>query len=294
MDHPNDNLQREDETSASGFSVGFLTALASSELIQCEDELRRSGWVETATKVSLRDAGIKSWQREIDGTLISAFSMAINGMGNATSTLETFNFLYRTKPTLVFLCGIAGSLHESKVFKGDVVVGSSVRWRTRNRITETKDGFIYRPKEMPLSNSTLDADFARVLHNKLIDEYPSKQRTEQQFENWNVHFEEIYTWDYVLDSETITREINQSFPNSFCVEMEAGGFLAAVDKYQKLITGKPIVPLIIRGISDYTSKKDKQTNIRKETSRNAARVAISLAEWLSSEEGFDLIRKEKI
>ncbi|MGO7924503.1 5'-methylthioadenosine/S-adenosylhomocysteine nucleosidase [Rhizobium ruizarguesonis] len=262
------------------FSIGFLTALVSDELIHCEAILAAHGW-EAADLPELSMVGIKRWVKSIDGRVIAAYSMAIGTMGQTASALETMAFLGRCRrPSIVFLTGIAGSLREDKVYKGDVVVARSTRWRTQNKIFGDDGCDQYRPFDNILRESGASSDISRLMQRHLAEKYPHRDRNAEWQEVWNAHYGEIYTWDYVINSQRVVRKINADFPESLCVEMEAGGFLGALDRARTMTGDRPMHGYVVRGISDYAARKDKEKNVRASASKNAAEVAVGLAELM--------------
>lgn len=263
-----------------GFSIGFLTALVSDELIPCEAVLQQTGWTPDDLP-ELTAAGISRWNKIIDGRLIVAHSMAIGRMGQAASAVETMAFLSRcAHPNALFLTGIAGSLWADKIFKRDVVVARHTRWRTQNKVFGEDGCDVYRPFDNILSRSGVSADVSRVIQRHIAEQYPHRDRSDQERSTWNVHYGEIYTWDYVINSQRVVQKLNADFPESLCVEMEAGGFLSALDRVRTMTGGRPMHGYIVRGISDYAARKDKEKSVRAAASENAANVAVGMAEMM--------------
>jgi nucleoside phosphorylase len=232
------------------FSVGFITALVSHELVSCEATLVAKGWVERPTDAALEEGGIRKWSKSILGSEVFAHSAAIGRMGQVASSLATFAFLSRCSPTDVYLTGIAGSLNEEKVHKGDVVVATNTHWRTQNRIFGEDDCDQYRSCHNPLHGH--DSDLSLRIQRFINTRYPSKTRPKDYQGVWNVTAGEIFTWDYVIDSRRTTHKINADYPAALCVEMEAGGFLSAIELYPKLRGYRELRGFVVRGISDYT------------------------------------------
>lgn len=276
------------------FSIGFLTALVSEELIPCEAVLASRGW-NPEHLPELRAAGIGRWAKMIEGRRILAHSMAIGRMGQAASAVETMIFLERCqRPTIVFLTGIAGSLWDNKVFKADVVVSRNTRWRTQNKIFGEDGCDRYRPFDNILAQPGTTADLSRVIQRHLVEEFPHRERGPDDIDAWNAHYGEIYTWDYVINSSRTTAKINDAFPEALCVEMEAGGFLAAMERLRAVGGRRPMLGHVVRGISDYAARKDKDKSVRTAASRNAALVAVSLAEMMCGPEALGYLARSSL
>lgn len=259
-------------------SVGFVTALVSKELIACEAILESKGWTKvTPVDPALDEAGITSWHKEIEGRRFGAHTMAIGRMGQAASAIETMTFLQRCAPNYIFLTGIAGSLNAEKAKKRDVVVSLDTRWRTQNRIFGENGCDEYRKFHNPVTPYT--ADFSRRLQRFIEDRYSRDRPDGPEARPFDVHAADIFSWDYVIDSSRVVRRINDEFPQALCVEMEGGGFLAAVERYSDLAGKRPMRSFIVRGISDYAARKDKDATVRQDASHNAASVAVDIAEW---------------
>jgi nucleoside phosphorylase len=264
------------------FSIGFLTALVSSELIGVETVLKREGWDPVPVAPRLSDGGISKWEKTVGSVHVAAYTQAIGRMGQTDSGLETVAFLDRCKPSLVFLTGIAGSLSDDKVHKEDVVVSNSIRYRTQNKLYGETGCDQYRPFDHALPNASVSTDLSRRVEYMLLEKFPAKGTPAAKGRTFNVHFGEVFTWDYVINSARIVKKLNTDFPSSLCVEMEAGGFLAGIERVRTLRGKRPMEGHVVRGISDYASKKDKDTGTRQRASENAATVAVKLAEWMCS------------
>lgn len=259
------------------FSIGFLTALVSDELVHCEDVLKSSGWNEIPARQGHIDAGISAWEKSINGNVVTAFSMAIDNMGQAASAIETYAFLSRCNPTELFMVGIAGSLQKEWVFRRDVVVGKSIHWQTQNGVSGDGPCDDYRP--CPHILPAYDPDLVKTFSGKLAREYINQARHSEADGQIHTHYGPIFTWDYVVNSERVVQRILGDIPGALCVEMEGGGFLAAIARYAKIRGNKEILGFVVRGISDYASAKTWDVTVRRDASRNAMKVAIDLAEW---------------
>jgi nucleoside phosphorylase len=254
-------------------SIGFLTALVSDELISCEEMLSQAGWQRSPNE-ELEDAGITRWSKVIGGRPFFAHAMSVGGPGQVLSAVETIAFLARSKASICFLTGIAGSLQEEKIRKEDVVVATHYHWRTQNKIFGESDCDEYRPLHNSINQ--YDQDLLRRYLKFVAEKYPEEKRGK----DFKVHAKNILTWDYVVNSRRVVQRLNSEFPLAACVEMEAGGFLSGVRRYSQLCR-EPTLGFVIKGISDYASSKDKEASVRKNASRNAAKVAIEIAEWMS-------------
>ena len=108
---------------------------------------------------------------------------------------------------------------------------------------------------------------------------------------WNDHPVAMLTWDYVVDSKRVVERLNATYHECACVEMEASGFLAAVDRYRELYN-PAARGHVIKGISDYASNKDSDETVRGNASANAANVAITLAEWMATSTEVEFLKGE--
>ena len=259
-------------------SIGFLTALVSSELVACEEVLEGKGWLRDVPQPKrLDDTGIVRWTKKIGNFKVSAYSSAINDMGQADSALETICFLQRCRPKLIFLTGIAGSLYQSKVLKRDVVISAGVNYRTQNRVAGEDGCDEYRNKNHQLNG--YDPDKSLKLEKMATHLFTTTGKSELGLDGVSIHSGDVFTWDYVVDSARTVAKLNKDYPKALCVEMEAGGFLKVVDRNARL-KGNRAAPFVVRGISDYAGAKDKEVNVRADASRNAAIVALTLAEHI--------------
>lgn len=265
-------------------SIGLLAALVSPELESFERPLERSGWQRVPVEPKLKHAQIDHWQKTVADCEVNIFTGVIGRMGQAASAIETFAFLERVKPSIVFLCGIAGSLVKTKFEKSDVIVAKHIHWKGENKIEDGNPCRTYRSADYIVPN--FDIDIMNRLESAVVRLSNKNQLSDGSFK---VHVEEIFSWDYVTSGPAITAEILAKHPKAACVEMEAGGFLAAVERYKKVRSEKPILGFVVRGISDYTELKDSDDVVRKAASRNAAAVCAKLAEDAFDPAGSDLL-----
>ena len=100
-----------------------------------------------------------------------------------------------------------------------------------------------------------------------------------------------YTNTLSRDSKRVVERLNASYHECACVEMEASGFLAAVDRYRELYN-PAARGHVIKGISDYASNKDSDETVRGNASANAANVAIRLAEWMATSTEVEFLKGE--
>lgn len=265
-------------------SIGLLAALVSPELESFERPLEGAGWHRVPVKPKLKNAQIEHWQKTVAGCEVNIFTGVIGRMGQAASAIETFAFLERVQPSIVFLCGIAGSLVKKKFEKTDVVVAKHIHWKGENKIEDGLPCRLYRRADYIVPN--FDIDIMNRLEAAVVR---LGNRGELSDGTFKVYVEEIFSWDYVTSGPAITAEILSKHPKVACVEMEAGGFLAAVERFQKVRSEKPMLGLVVRGISDYTEAKDSDDAVRKAASRNAAAVCAKLAEDAFDPAGSDLL-----
>lgn len=293
--------------------IGILTAI-SEEFVIFDRVLKSQGW-EFIYGQNRERKSIELWQKNIDGNLCSIEVGFIDGMGQTIAAIKTAEFIRMVVPDIVILCGIAGSLKKDKCATGDVVVVNNVFWRLYNKISDGENGSLElrrSPKPVPPFN----ADRMKRLSNFIRRSSPRELSNESDSENdginlassvvepllsndHSVHFEPIFTSDFVISSRVEVADINKSFPEAFCAEMEAAGFLLAVQSIEhNLEQGRNDIPaFIVRGISDYADSKDQYVESeeenasialknRKIASENAALVTVKLAE--------SMFRKDKL
>ena len=264
-----------DEVGSRPFAIGFLTALVSAELIPFETALAQKGWTkEPSPQKRYSDASISQWRKSIHGQTVTAFSMAISKMGQAFAAVETLAFLERTKCSFLVLSGIAGSLKRDEFKKKDVVIGQKIFWKGQNKVTaggdcETqaagtaKAGICcdqYRASNYRTFEYETDLD-RKLLHHH-ARRYPNEKENNFAKDTFGVHVADILTWDYVLSHRKIVADFNKALPTASCVEMEAGGFREAANRYSMIKAERPVQGFVVRGISDYADEKDSDSVTR--------------------------------
>lgn len=274
---------QDDTVKVHEISIGFLTALVTEELVPCEDVLTDRGWREQVPpNRKLKRASIREWRKVIGGVEVTAYSAAISAMGQTRSALETLTFLSRCNPDIVVLCGIAGSLEgipkasEKKppdIEKRDVVIATALHWRMQNKISDGEPCDEYRASNFP--SEYCDADTVTD-----IGRFVNQNYRDPHINGFKVVPGEIFTWDYVINSDRKVTSIKNEFPGSLCVEMEGGAFTAAVKRHSK-VQKQDVEHFVVRGISDYARKKDSVPADRTAASRNAASVAVHLGEQMA-------------
>lgn len=259
-------------------AVGFLTALVKTEMMPLTRALAQQGWLPNPVTPLLSEASITGWRKTIGGLTRYAFAMSFNTMGQTLAAVEVMSFLTRCQPSLVYLCGIAGSLNEKSLKIGDVVVGTAVHWQQQDKVMEVDGELcdVYRPKKFILRNN-LDEDKSRAIETFVAETYGSNPLPGTMS---SVQTGEIFTWDYVLSSKRRTKAILETYGKAVCVEMEAGGYMKAVERHVKVNARRSIESIVVRGISDYAGAKVKVPESRQMASANAALVTLELAEWM--------------
>ncbi|WP_083846379.1 hypothetical protein [Bradyrhizobium sp. ORS 285] len=271
-------------------SVGIIAALVSPELESFWSALESQGWTRKKVSPKLRDASIDQWTKRTGDTDAIIHTGVIGEKGQATAAVETIAFLERCQPTNVILCGIAGSLNRTKYPKREVVVGSSVHWKFQDKIEDNgghcEDGspcFKYRPGGR--NTNYLDADLSKRLERRIGELFkPSEMQR-----GYSVHYDAIFSWDYVASGDQVTKRILSQGHNVACVEMEAGGFLYSLHRYAKISGRRNIKGFVVRGISDYAELKDNNSTDRYAASGNAAWVSVRLAQDMFDPNGLDLM-----
>lgn len=265
-------------------SIGLLAALVSPELESFSSALLAGGWKQVKVEPRLSVAQIERWEKVVADCTVAIHTGVIGKPGQAHAAIETFAFLERAKPSIVFLCGIAGSLDKENIKKKDVVVGKHVYWKGEDRKKDGNPCFEYRPVDHKPPN--FDADIMNRLEMSV-----SRLNAAGELSNgaFGVHVGEIFSWDYVTNGPMVTASILANHDKAVCVEMEAGGFLSALARYKKINSDRPMAGFVVRGISDYTEQKDKDKETRKLASRNAAAVCAKLAEDAFDPSGSNLM-----
>jgi len=258
-----------DKKASADFTIGIVTALVDPELRIALDTLKERDWKEEPSDDPQRMADILTFKK--NGATL--FVGSIGTAGQAASGIETLIFMERCfpPPRVVFLCGIAGTL-DKKLEKKDVVVGSSVRWKTQDKVEGPGPAYTYRPKVF--DTPSMDRDLQRVLNRRVVDLYPAHKSGERGFA---VHFSEVFTSDYVVSSHGYVDDIKKSYPEAICCEMEAGGFTSAIERHVKAKYGRAVTPIVVRGISDDARLKDNDSGVRAAACRNATLVSASIA-----------------
>jgi nucleoside phosphorylase len=258
-------------------SIGLLSAIVKPEFTSANVVLERQGWVKTNPQPkALTAAAISEWSKDVAGVQVILRSGVIGDMGQTSAAIETYAFLERAESSIVILCGIAGSLKKNDFKKGDVIVAKKVSWAIQDRMADSRDTespcHKYRWKNK--GGKSYEADFSKRLELNVLNFLKGQMGSRA------VHCEEIFSWEYVADGESVTKYILANAANAACVEMEAGGFLGALARYSTIRGGRPMEGFVVRGISDYTDEKDKVTNDRTLAAENAAIVALGLVEQL--------------
>jgi nucleoside phosphorylase len=268
--------------------AGLLSALPAPELISFDAPLENRGWrLDDKTPDSVLRAGIRIWYKVIDNSRIEICTGSLGKAGQANAAVETTVFVDRMIPDVVALCGIAGSFDCQKLPKRDVVIAKSITWHGRNKAEDSippltyADGtpcFKYRThnhRAPPIFTQEIGIEIERLLAS-----YGSSYSAPQL--GFQVRYEDIFSWDFVVSGETVVKQILKDSPDSVCVEMEAGGFVSALGRLS-ILRNRRIQPLVIRGISDDANNKDNNKIDRAIASANAAQIAIRLIEdWFQS------------
>lgn len=255
-----------------GIRIGLLTALVSPELDAVPATMRSLGWTESELEPKFKHQNISIWQKNCGGTVASVFVTAINEMGQTHSAVATAAFLERVDPNFIFLCGICGSLNKEKYEKESVIVAKNVFWKGFNKIGDGPLFKCFRAKDYIAPS--VDDDYALWIAKVFSNEINTKRRP------YSLHFEDVFTWEFVTTGERATNKVLEMCPSAACVEMEAGGFIKAVESFGR-VRERKIPTFVVRGVSDYTIQKDKDQIVRERASSNAVSIVSELAEFFT-------------
>ena len=265
-------------------NIGIISAIVKPELISFDKEFESAGWKKIPKNEhseALISTNITQFSKSIADLSVIISTGTLGGMGQARSAIETYAFLERVKPQVVILCGIAGSLSKTEYSLGDVVVGDTIYWGSRDKIEDGDP--CRRLRSKPIQSPQLSPDIVSRLSYRVNYLFKDNHAFPA------VHCGNIYSWDFVANGESVVREILSEVPKACCVEMEAGGFMGACKRFSDIHGERSTAPFVVRGISDYAEAKVSNDGIRLKAASNAARVAIKLAEDMYNPEGWDLM-----
>jgi len=227
--------------------------------------------------------------------------------GNAYAAIDLLSLAMSDSSSgigLVCFCGIAGTLVPPKVTLGSVVVGNQITWRGFDKISG--DDLEQQMRKMrvdggPLNEALINRfrSFAKndqPLYDFQLDENDRLTRAKNWYTNalsddrvrediqdfdWTqavkqqakIHYEGIYSWDFVLNSASLRDKIASEDRGTVCIEMESGGIYRAIRMLNE-IHDMQIKYLPVRGISDLCSRKSDDV-WREIASDNAAGLLIN-------------------
>lgn len=220
------------------------------------------------------------------GTEFDCIVAATYEAGNVTSAIETASLLNRFHPGFAILCGIGGNVFPDRTKKGDVIIAKQVDYERISRVSENLV-YGFSPLSIPQPTGKIWKDAIDFFDaNK-----PSFSHENNDFESAllinqrspKVDFGNIYCSHMVVDCSHYREKIQKRDREMRTVEMEAGGFLLAVEKYAEQ-NDTCILTMVIRGISDECAAKkqddaSKDVNWRRYAANNCSR---SLALYLDS------------
>jgi nucleoside phosphorylase len=201
---------------------------------------------------SLASEGMEQvWRGTLNGSRVSLFSR--DELGRVPAAVATMEYLFREKPDVLIVAGIAGGFPHEKVHLGDVLIATSIVDLASRKI-HTDDRTI--PEFRPRVFQT-DERFAKYLKT-CIDtsewetqvikaaEWPASRRPA-------IRYGPLVSLDEVVASSDYAEALSKYWPKLLGIEMEAGGVCAAADAFD-------IRAAVIRGVSDLAdlSKSDNE------------------------------------
>jgi len=186
-----------------------------------------------------------------------------HGAGRVQAAVEVCRYLSSSNDSveLMIVTGIAGGFAESEeVAPGDVLIAEFVADLGTRKMREGADGDLPEFRTRPY---TCDNRIAVIVNSgsfnrrawandaaRLFD-YPKRQLPQ-------IHIGTIISVDEVVSSDEWRRQLLQAWPKALGVEMEAGGVMAAAQRFGKV----PVA--VVRGVSDLANplKADDEWRLR--------------------------------
>jgi nucleoside phosphorylase len=211
--------------------------------------------------------GTPTW----DGTVGSrpVRVLCANGAGRVRAAVEMSHFLSAVKhlPELIIVLGMAGGFSETdSINRGDVIVARNVADLGTRKLRTGADGDTTEFRIVPY---TCAPELAAALTSGSFNERQWANDVAHQYD-WprellpRIHYGTVISVDEVVSSDEWRRHLLQAWPKSCGVEMEAGGVMAAADRFGK-------VPVsVVRGVSDLANPLKADDDWRKRAMRSAA------------------------
>lgn len=214
------------------------------------------------------------WQGPLilkDGSALEVVVAQPADMGQVEATALTKDVLLDWKPRAALLVGIAASTDPKDVKLGDVVVGSSIWYYERGKVTP--QGIIPQPEVIQADSGFLNHFTGLTIWNGEVGiERPKNKESKPK-----VHRGVIASGERVIADEVVRDEIASGHRKIIAIAMEDYGFSRVISQCPD-----PVRYLVIRGICDYATerKDDKWHNY-------AARAAAAFAKHFLLDEALN-------
>jgi nucleoside phosphorylase len=198
----------------------------------------------------------------------------VGGIGEKRATLRTQRILHKYSPKLLILIGISAGI-SSDVQLGDIVIPTQVdSYLDNNKTTPDNSrksfkinfgGEVYRPSS-DLIRSVENIEFehnakyiewqkssAKILDDVFLSNKVDKTKYKDVIRDHPIIVEQhTASGPSLSSSEKFIEWVKGRDRKYVALDMESGGFLAAIDEEKD-----PVHSLIIRGISDYGDERKK-------------------------------------
>ncbi|MCI3269662.1 5'-methylthioadenosine/S-adenosylhomocysteine nucleosidase family protein [Streptomyces cylindrosporus] len=197
--------------------------------------------------------------------------LCAQGAGRVRAAVEMSHFLSGLDdlPDLIIVLGIAGGFTETdSINRGDVIVADNVADLGTRKLRAGADG---DTPEFRIAPYICAPELTQALNSGSFNERQWANNVARE-NDWprellpRIHHGTIISVDEVVSTDEWRQHLLQAWPKACGVEMEAGGVMAAAQRFSKI----PVS--VVRGVSDLANPLKADDEWRKRAMRAAASV----------------------
>ena len=288
--------------------VVVLSILPHDEKAVIDEFLMLQGVEATTASKSVASLELQLWTTKSRlGHEIRFASGFTNNMANVHSAVAVGTLAREYSPSVIIVCGIAGSMQPADIALGDVVISTDNVWRRVDKISaDVKESDKPRTTDGSAYCLRWKDEFGANLHNRWTKEIaqirpqientlPSnngimRQRIEDLrchnflggFRRNKVKQGRVLSTDFVLSQPSLRDDFLRQLSMPLAVEMEFAGAELAVRRHCELMETRGSVgirpqALTVRGICDFAQdKSDTDRYWRDVAATNAAHATLSI------------------
>lgn len=180
-----------------------------------------------------------------------------SGIGKVNAAITAMTLIEHYKPAMIISTGVCGGLKKTGMKQGDVIIGSTLKYHDVWCGVPNKPGQI---QGMPEHFRSVYGLLMKMAHVNCDGETGLSEQFKKNFNaellkitdvESNIHYGEILTGDWFVDTKEKAEEIKNKFPEGIAIDMESTSIAHVCNRFEQASS-------YIRVVSDVPLSEDEQ------------------------------------